>query len=119
MIILGSLGFILSIISFVMAMGDPPPPDPELPEALQNIMSSQYGATAMIMQAAFMVVNLVIILGGILMVMVKAWPVCLGAAILLIINFGNCICIAGLPVGVWAIVILSLEDVRRSFSSNR
>lgn len=119
LIVLGSLSFILSAIGFIVAMGEPPKIDPELPPVFHSIVELSYGTSGMIQQGIFLIISLIIMLGGAMMVKIKAWPLCLIAAILSIININSCICIAGLPVGIWAIVILSLEDVRRSFDSNR
>jgi len=118
MIVLGALGIVLSILGVFMAMGPPEPVDPELPEFLRNLQEGQRGPVAIAIQAIFIFVNAAIVLGGVCMLRLKAWVFCLIASILLILNFGNCICFAGIPVGIWSIVILSLEDVRRKFASN-
>ncbi len=51
------------------------------------------------------------------MTRLKAWRLCLAAGLLSLVNFGNCCCLFGFPVGIWSYVVLSLDDVTRKFKS--
>ncbi len=59
-------------------------------------------------------VMLTILAGGIQMIRLKAWGLCLAACILTM-SPCNCFCLFGLPIGVWGIIMLSLAPVRSSF----
>ena len=80
MIVLGALGLVLSIVGVFMAMGPPEPVDPELPEFFRNLQEGQRGPVAMAIQGIFILVNGAIILGGVLMLRLKAWVFCLIAS---------------------------------------
>jgi hypothetical protein len=73
---------------------------------------------AAIVQAGFLVLNLVILFGGIQMLRLKTWGMALAASILSIVDFGSCCCIAGIPLGIWALVILLMPDVKQAFETN-
>lgn len=115
MTVIGSLGMILTIVSLILAFRDPPPVDPNLPELVNEFRRAGYGPLAIAIQSVFFVVNLFIISGGFMMTQLKAWPLCLAASLLSMVNFGNCCCVLGLPVGIWAVIVLSMDDVRRKF----
>ncbi len=117
MTLIGSLGMVLTIVSLVIAFREPPPPDPNVPELLNEFTRAGYGPVAIAMQSAFFVINLIIVSGGYMMTRLKAWPLCLTASLLSLVNFGNCCCLLGFPVGIWALIVLTLEDVRRKFGT--
>ncbi|MCA9123274.1 MAG: hypothetical protein H6821_01130 [Planctomycetaceae bacterium] len=60
------------------------------------------------------VVMLAILGGGIQMLRLKAWGLCLAACILTMLPC-NCFCVLGLPLGIWGTVMLSLSSVRSAF----
>jgi len=62
----------------------------------------------------FGVVYLLILAGGIQMLRFQTWGLCLAACILTMLPC-NCICLLGLPIGVWGIVMLSQSSVRAAF----
>ncbi|MEZ6096771.1 MAG: hypothetical protein R3C03_21525 [Pirellulaceae bacterium] len=120
LIVVGSLGLIMSIVSIFMALfGAPPAIDPTQPEWLQDLQRNGRGTFPAIIQGAFVLLNIAIIAGGISMVRVKNWGIGLTATIAAMINFGNCCCVLGLPVGIWSLVILLQDDVKRAFESNK
>lgn len=86
---------------------------------MQSFQEGSHGPVAAVIQTAFIFVNLAIIAGGIMMTQYKIWVFALVACILSCINFGNCCCILGLPVGIWGIVVLSMADVKAAFDANR
>jgi hypothetical protein len=116
LIILGCLGLGLSILSGIVAVvGEPPAVDPNAPPFVQAIQEGSRGTLAAVIQGLFVFVNGAIILGAIQMLRFRSWGFALTASILAMLNFGNCCCLLGLPVGIWSIVVLSLEDVRDAF----
>jgi len=117
LIIVGVLGMIMTLISLVLAFQPPPPIDPDTPEWLAEIRRGSYGLGAAVIQTVFLVVNGLIIAGGILMTRFSSWGLALTASILAMLNFGNCCCLLGLPVGIWATVVLSGADVKAAFGA--
>lgn len=85
---------------------------------MREIQENSFGPIAAAIQAVFVVVNLVIMAGGVQMARITMRPLAYVAAILAMINFGSCCCVAGIPVGIWAIVILSMQDVATAFELN-
>lgn len=59
------------------------------------------------------VIHILIIVGGVKMSKFESWGAALTAAILLILPCTACW--VGLPIGVWATIVLSLSDVRARF----
>lgn len=119
LIITGALGLIMSFVSIGIALlGEPEPPDPALPEWLADLQAGQFGVGAAVIQVAFVLLNGLIIFGGICLVRVKSWGVALAGSIAAIVNIGNCCCVIGLPIGIWALVILQLNDVKAAFQRN-
>ena len=55
-----------------------------------------------------------ILAGGIQMIRLKVWGLCLAACILTMMPC-NCFCLLGLPIGIWRTVVLSLGSVRSPF----
>jgi hypothetical protein len=116
LIVLGCLGLGLSILSGIMALvGEADPVDPTAPPFVQAIQEGSHGPVAAAIQVMFVFVNGTIILGAIQMLRFRSWGLALTASILAMLNFGNCCCLLGLPVGIWSAVVLSLEDVRDAF----
>ena len=60
------------------------------------------------------IVMLTILAGGIQMIRFKAWGLCLAACILTMIPC-NCLCLLGLPFGIWGTVLLSQGPIRSAF----
>lgn len=119
LIVVGSLGLLASIFSCVNALVSPPPPvDPNAPEIVQQFTQGTVGPLAAGLQSAFIALNAFIIFGAVQMYRLKAWPLALTASIAATINCGSCCFILGAPVGIWAIVILSMTDVKNAFQAN-
>jgi hypothetical protein len=121
MMVLGVLGVIASIAGLLMLIGGVAKPeidDPEMPEMLKGLVEVLSGPVGMAIQAVMIFVNAIIFLGGLMMSRLKAWVLCLIAAILLTLNLGSCLCFAGIPVGIWSIVVLMMNDVRQKFAAN-
>jgi hypothetical protein len=120
LIVVGSLGLLMSIFSVLLAVVlDPPAVDPNAPEWLRQFQQGGRGPVAATIQSIFILINLAIISGGIMMARFKNWVFALVACILAAINFGNFCCLLGLPIGIWGIIILSMADVKQIFDSRR
>ncbi len=118
LLLTGILGMVMTITSIVMAMGPPPPIDPNAPPFLQEFQKGANGPQAVAIQSIFVLVNIFIIAGAALMLMKKIRGVGLAASVVAMLNFGNCCCLLGLPVGIWSLVILLQPDVKAAFDQN-
>jgi hypothetical protein len=117
MMIVAILCFFLCLFNIVMAVATkPPPPDPNLPPFLQDVMKNTHGPVAALVQGAFTLVSLITIIGSVQMLRLKSWGLGITASVLSMINFASCCCILGLPFGIWALVVLSSSDVKEAFS---
>jgi len=117
LLVVGSLGLLMSIFSVVTALaGQPPAVDPDLPPMFQEFAKGAHGPAAAIVQILFVGLNLCIIGGAVQMIRFKTWPFGLTASILAMINFGSCCCLLGVPVGIWSLVILLQGDVKATFA---
>jgi hypothetical protein len=65
--------------------------------------------------AIFAAINLLIALSGLTMLFRRVYVFCFLGAILALVNIGNLCCLLTLPVGVWALIVLCLPDVRNTF----
>lgn len=107
---------IMTIVSLVAALvAAPPVADPNVPEWINEMQRSAHGPLAAGIQSAFILVNILIITGGIAMVRVKGWGLALTGTIIAMLNFGNLCCVLGLPIGIWSLVILLQNDVQARF----
>ncbi|MSU57136.1 MAG: DUF4339 domain-containing protein [Pedosphaera sp.] len=62
-----------------------------------------------------LVLGLVVLFGGIKMRQLKSYGLCMTAAIIAMIPCTFPCCFIGLPIGIWAIVILSKAEVKSQF----
>jgi len=66
--------------------------------------------------AIFAVVSLVSFCGGVAMLRRQMYWLAMAGSIAAMINLTDCCCLFGLPVGMWALIILLQSDVKASFS---
>jgi len=66
----------------------------------------------------FLIVGVLIIVGGMKMRAMQSYGLAMAAAILAMVPCcdGMC-CIVGLPIGIWALVVLMDQQVKQSFTS--
>jgi len=62
-----------------------------------------------------LVVNTVILVGGLKMMRLKSWGLALASAILVMLPCGSCCCFIGLPIGIWAVIQLNKPEVKSAF----
>jgi len=119
LIVCGVLSLLASIYAVINALiSAPPPVPPNAPEFMTEVMKNTVGPIAAIIQSIFVVVAIGILLGGIQMLRLKARGLAIAASVLSMINIGSCCCILGLPIGIWALVILLMGDVKQAFDAN-
>ena len=116
LLIISMIGLLASLFNVVFALvGEPFAPDPAAPDWVNEMQKNSVGGFAAGLQAFFALLNLVIMFGAIQMLRLKSWGASLVASILAMINFGTCCCVLGIPVGIWSLVILLQNDVRKAF----
>jgi len=116
LIVVGGLGVVFDLINVAMALlGAPPQIDPNAPEFVQQMQAGGHGPVAAMTQLVFVVVSAIVVFGGVQMCRRQTWGLALAASILAMVNCGNLCCVLGLPIGIWALVILCLEDVKAAF----
>ncbi|MCM3904553.1 MAG: hypothetical protein ND866_22880 [Pyrinomonadaceae bacterium] len=59
----------------------------------------------------------IIIFGGVQMLRVRRYSIVLWAAILALIPLTSVCCIPGIPLGIWALIVLRHPEVRAAFES--
>jgi predicted Zn finger-like uncharacterized protein len=64
---------------------------------------------------AFAALSLVLILGSTQMLRMKMYPVAIATCLLSMVNLENVCCCAGIPFGIWGLVILLRPEVRDAF----
>ena len=79
----------------------------------QNMLDFMLGPTGKLACFLFILVNLVIILGSIMMLIGKMRWLAYTASILSMIDC--CCCIVGIPFGIWSLIALNNPDVKSAF----
>jgi hypothetical protein len=82
---------------------------------LEKIQEEGKTPTAAAIGAIFAIGNIVVFAAAIQMLRLKAWGFAVGGSIFSMVNLANCCCVVGLPVGLWALLVLSNTEVRRAF----
>jgi hypothetical protein len=118
LIVIAVLGLLLSFYNVFNALTAEAVVDPTAPPFLQEMAKNSVGTVPAVVQFCFVIVNVVIIVGGYLMSRVQSWGMALTATILAMINFGSCCCVLGIPIGIWSLVILLQSDVKAAFAAS-
>ena len=115
LILVGILGMSTSLFNVVYALREPKV-DPNQPAWLQDLQKSAVGTGTAIVQSVFVVVNAFIIVSAIQMMRMKTWGLAVAGCIVAMLNFGTLCCVPGIPIGIWSLIVLVMDDVKRSFS---
>jgi hypothetical protein len=110
------LGAALSLFNIAYAVAGPQD-DPMAPEFVRQMQRGAKGAPAAIVQGAFLLLNLLLLVAAVQMSRFRNWGLALAASILAMLNFGSCCCVLGLPVGIWSLVVLCMPDVKAAFQA--
>jgi len=86
------------------------------PEVAQQLQAAGGAVTVMDWVQAFVMVglNVVVVLGALKMRQLESWGLALAAAIIAMLPCGCCCCL-GLPLGIWAVVVLNKPEVKAGF----
>ncbi len=108
MIALGGLGQgVLGIGKFTM----PPDVPPEVARMFENM-----GGALGILNAVFIAaLSAVILMGALKMRKLESYGLCMAASIIALVPCVSPCCCIGLPVGIWALVVISSPDVKPYF----
>jgi hypothetical protein len=72
--------------------------------------------SALIVQVLVLLFALGTVLGAVSMLRLRWYGLAVTGSILAMLNFGECCCLLGLPVGIWSLIVLMRPEVRQSFS---
>jgi len=118
LIILGAIGIIVSILGFLV---------PSDAEALREAFAEASMDPAQVDQIVSMTqrftgasnflglaIAILVVVGGVRMMKLKNWGLAFAASIVAMIPCWCC-CVLGIPIGVWAIIVLLNQDVKAAF----
>ncbi|MCY3000977.1 MAG: hypothetical protein NTV21_04160 [Planctomycetota bacterium] len=123
-ILLGLAGIVISIIGMPLQqqlLESFAESGQELPPALAPLLNSGLlgaaGAIGIVLDIAKTALSGYVLWGGLQMMKRRNHGACMGAAIVAMLpcTGAGCCCVLGLPIGIWAIMVLNRADVRSSF----
>lgn len=80
------------------------------------VIASSMGVGYIVVSILALILSVVIILGAVKMKNLQSWGFAAAAAVLAMIPCLSPCCIIGLPVGIWALMVLNDPDVKTSFT---
>jgi len=102
----------LALIGSILGMGLAPFIRDEIPERYAEFWEGSVGAASAVVGLA---VAAFIIFAALKMRELKQWELSLAASIVAMIPCVSPCCILGLPIGIWALVVLMRPDVKEAF----
>lgn len=118
LLIIGALGFMGTFLNLLAPKNDPPvvfQGDPAMQEQLERWMKTAAGPVGTAFHGAFLAVNLLILTGGAAMLSGRFYGLAVLASALVMIDIECCCCLAGMPVGVWSLIVLMRPEVKALF----
>ena len=123
LLVLGGLGVLFDLLSLVSPASDlsfldrlPGPMDPQAREMATRLGGALAGASRLLALVG-VALSGVMAYGAWQMRQLKQYPLALASAIIALLPFGSCCCCLSLPVGVWALVVLSRSEVKDAFQA--
>jgi hypothetical protein len=118
LIILGALNILSSVILILgrlvrLVRG----PEPVITDEARRLGYEASGIYFPIVSLISIAIAPIIIVGGIQMLRARRYPIALLAAILALIPLTSVCCIPGIPLGIWALVVLRSPEVRAAFDA--
>lgn len=89
--------------------------DPNLPQGAKDAIGTLLGPGTKLIGLVGMVLSGLMVFGGMQMRNLKGYGFALTACVLGILPCTNCCCVT-LPIGVWALTILTKPDIKAAFS---
>jgi len=93
------------------ALGGASGPNPQM----ERMMMGVFGTLGVVLGLVGALCGALHILGGIKMRKLESYGLCMTASILAMIPCTSPCCLIGLPIGIWAIVVLSKAEVKSQF----
>lgn len=124
LLIVGILGLIASSFSLLAVLGmdhekfmegfksqmeDVPP------EQVEEMGRLIVGPAAGVIHGVFVAISLLVLLGAVMMLRRRFYPLAVLGSVLAMINLETCCCVLGLPVGFWSLLVLMRADVQETF----
>jgi len=116
---LGVLGAIWNIIAPLTGLNNMQPPGANLPpqfQQFQQMMTHMSGAMGAVTGIIGLAMCVLIFYGALQMQKLRNYGLCMAASILAMIPCLSPCCCIGLPIGIWALVVLSKAEVKPFFS---
>jgi hypothetical protein len=110
--ILGAFFAGLGLIASIVGMGIAPFIREEIPERYAEFWEGSMGAASSIVEIA---VAAFIIFAALKMKELRQWELSLAASIVAMIPCISPCCILGLPIGIWALVVLLRPEIKEAF----
>jgi hypothetical protein len=118
LMITAGLGFAVNALSIIMRLvrvASPPPP-PELPPELVRVFEIMNGPVAIVAGIIGLAISLFVLYGALKMQKLTSRGLVIAAAIVAMVPCFSPCCLVGLPIGIWALVVLSKPEVRSQFA---
>jgi hypothetical protein len=118
LVALGAIGGLLYLGSAgVHLMGGAhfTPPEPIGNAEVERIIEFMSGAGGVIFDALGLLISAAILVGGLMMFKLRAYGLCVAAAVLALVPCVSPCCCLGLPLGIWALVVLFKPEVKSAF----
>ncbi len=117
LMITGGLGLAMNLLSLVIHLvrTTQPPPPPGIPPEIAQIIEMMNGPLGLVLTLVGIVVSVLVLFGGIQMQRLRSRGFALTAAIIAIVPCTSPCCLIGIPIGIWALVILAKPEVRSQF----
>lgn len=117
LMVVGAIGVVMGLVGLVGGGQQIPPEllnDPELAQ-YRDLIETLSGSGGVVLNIIPLALSVVVFLGGLKMRQLQSWGLAMGGSIVAIIPcIGSCCCI-GIPVGIWALVVLNKPEVKNAF----
>ena len=110
--IIGAFFAVLGLIASIVGMGIAPFIREEIPQRYAEFWEGSLGAASSVVGIA---VAAFIIFAALKMKELRQWELSLAASIVAMIPCISPCCILGLPIGIWALVVLLRPEVKEAF----
>lgn len=110
--IIGAFFAALTLIASIVGMSIAPFIRDEIPDRYAEFWEGSFGAASSVIEIA---VAAFIIFAALKMKELRQWELSLAAAIVAMIPCISPCCILGLPIGIWALVVLLRPEVKQAF----
>src|SRR5262245_21919438 len=118
LIAVAGIGLAVSIYNFALSFGAAHV-DPNAPEFVRQIQQGAVGPLATALQGGFAMLNLFIIMCGVQIMRLQNWGMAVAGSILAMVNVGSCCCVAGIPVGIFSLMVLMNPNVISIFTASQ